>query len=73
MAERKKAETAETIQVHIAPTYTVYEFSDNAEKVFGAGVSRDCVTAAFKMAGIREATIEDAKALVKKFISKEVM
>ena len=53
-----------------APQYTPAELANAAQKVFG--VPQDVVTAALRMAGIRSATIEEAKRVVMDFARKEV-
>lgn len=53
-----------------APKYTVRELSDAAATVFGA--SPDIVTAALKSAGLTEATREETRKLVKKFMTAPV-
>lgn len=53
-----------------APQYTAAELANAAQKVFG--VPQDVVTAALRMAGIRSATIDEAKRVVMDFARKEV-
>ena len=53
-----------------APQYTAAELANAAQKVFG--VPQDVVTAALRMAGIKSATIEEAKKVVTAFAGKEV-
>ncbi len=53
-----------------APQYTAAELANAAKKVFG--VPQDVVTAALRMAGVKSATIEEAKKIVKDFAGKEV-
>lgn len=50
--------------------YTANELAQAAEKLFG--VMPECVTAAFRTEGKAEATKTEAKAIVKKYLSKEV-
>lgn len=57
------------------PTESVYEVSElakYAEKVFGPNVRSECVIAAFKFAGMTEATRPEAKKIVESFMKKEV-
>ena len=53
-----------------APQYTAAELANAAQKVFG--VPQDVVTAALRMAGVKAATIEEAKKIVQDFAKKEV-
>lgn len=53
-------------------TYTVAEFAGAAEKVFGAGITPDVVTAALLTHGITATTVAEAKKIVKAFAEKEV-
>lgn len=53
-----------------APQYTAAELANAAQRVFG--VPQDVVTAALRMAGIKSATIEEAKRVVMDFAGKEV-
>ena len=53
-----------------APQYTAAELANAAQRVFG--VPQDVVTAALRMAGIKSATIEEAKKVVTAFAGKEV-
>ena len=63
--------TKETKAVQVAlPTYTVAEFASAPESV--GATSKDLVNAAFSYAGKKEATVEEAKEIVKKFKNKEV-
>ena len=52
------------------PKYTAAELANAAKKVFG--VPQDVVTAALRMAGVKTATVEEAKKIVKEFAGKEV-
>lgn len=52
------------------PMYTVNEFCKAPQTL---DVSNpDIIRAAFKTAGVKSATVDDAKAIVKKFKNKEV-
>ena len=53
-------------------TYSVAEFAANAEKIFGEKANSDIVRAAFVVEGKTEATLSEAKGIVKRFMSKEV-
>ena len=53
-----------------APQYTAAELANAAQKVFG--VPQDVATAALRMAGVKTATIEEAKKVVLEFARKEV-
>lgn len=53
-----------------APQYTAAELANAAQKVFG--VPQDVATAALRMAGVKAATIEEAKKIVQDFAKKEV-
>ena len=69
MATKKKEATVQ-VKKAVEPTYTVAEFAQAPESL---GVtSPDIIRAAFTSAGKTEATVEDAKELVKKFKNKEV-
>lgn len=61
---------SETKKKEALPTYTVAEFAAAPASV-GAN-SPDVVNAAFSFAGKKEATVDEAKALVEKFKNKEV-
>lgn len=54
-----------------APVYTVDELR-KAPQALGKNVTSDIVVAAFAYSGKTEATIEDAKDLVNKFLKKGV-
>ena len=51
--------------------YAADEVVRAAQEVF-PGVRRECVMAAFKVAGVKTATLRDAKKLVGDFCKKEV-
>lgn len=73
--EESKAETgrkSEATEAKSAVIYTVDEFVQGAGTVFGKPFSPDIIRAAFFVAGITEATVEDAKKLVEEFAYKEV-
>ena len=53
-----------------APQYTAEELAKAAGKVFG--VPQDVVTAALRMAGVKSATVEEAKKIVTEFAKREV-
>ena len=53
-----------------APKYTAAELANASDKVFG--VPQDIVTAALRMAGVKSATIEEARKIVTEFARKEV-
>lgn len=53
------------------PVYTVDEFVSAAKKVFG-NVRRECIVAAFKLAGRDTATVKEAQKIVNDFCKKEV-
>ena len=53
-----------------APQYTAAELANAAQRVFG--VPQDVATAALRMAGVKAATIEEAKKIVQDFAKKEV-
>lgn len=55
-----------------APTYTVDELANAAGKAFGKAYSPDLVRAAFMVAGKKEATKEEAEAIVKAFAERKV-
>lgn len=65
-----KNEVKQAADKPTAPQYTAAELANAAQKVFG--VPQDVVTAALRMAGIRSATIEEAKRVVMDFARKEV-
>ena len=50
--------------------YPASELAREAEKIFGAGVTQDIVTAAFFVAGKNEATKSEAKEIVNSFLTK---
>lgn len=72
MAEKTKAAEKAPAKLISEPTYKAEEFAANSEKVFGHGINSDIVMATFMVNGIKEATIAQAKEMVKKFITKEV-
>lgn len=53
-------------------TYTVTEFAKAAATVFERPIHQDIITGAFKMAGKKEATKEEAAKLVSEFLGKEI-
>ena len=55
-----------------APVYSASELAASSEAVFGNGVMPECVSAAFFVAEKTEATREEAKNIVKRFMQKEV-
>jgi len=67
MAAKEAKQTAGTTT---APQYTAAELANAAQKVFG--VPQDVATAALRMAGVKAATIEEAKKIVQDFAKKEV-
>lgn len=67
MATKEARQAADKLT---APQYTAAELANAAQKVFG--VPQDVVTAALRMAGIKSATIEEAKRVVMDFARKEV-
>lgn len=71
MATNEKKATEKVAKtVATAPNYTVDEFAVAPQSV-GTN-SPDIVRAAFKVAGVTEATTEKAKEIVNKFKNKEV-
>lgn len=64
------AKAAKTVAAPAAPVYSKDELVAASGKVFG--VSPDIVTAALRMAGIQQATVEEATKIVKEFAHKEV-
>lgn len=69
MATAKK-ENAE-VKAPKEPTYTVEEFAANPS-IFGMAISPDIVTAALRVAGVKETTKSEALKLINKYKSKEV-
>ena len=63
-------ETKPAAGTKAAPQYTAAELANAAQKVFG--VPQDVATAALRMAGVKAATIEEAKKIVQDFAKKEV-
>ena len=63
-------ETKQAAGTKAAPQYTAAELANAAQKVFG--VPQDVATAALRMAGVKAATIEEAKKVVTAFAGKEV-
>ena len=63
-------ETKQAAGTKAAPQYTAAELANAAQKVFG--VPQDVATAALRMAGVKTATIEEAKKVVLEFARKEV-
>lgn len=61
--------TKETKQ-QAAPKYTAAELARASKKVFG--VSPDIATAALHMAGVKDATVEEAAKIIKEYANKEV-
>lgn len=53
-----------------APKYAAAELARAAKKVFG--VSPDIVTAALHLAGVKDATVEEAAKIIKEYANKEV-
>ena len=63
-------ETKQAAGTKAAPQDTAAELANAAQKVFG--VPQDVATAALRMAGVKAATIEEAKKIVQDFAKKEV-
>ena len=63
-------ETKQAAGTKAAPQYTAAELA-NAENLL-RGVRQDVATAALRMAGVKAATIEEAKKIVQDFAKKEV-
>ena len=61
--QEPKAEKKESV-------YPVSELAANARKIFGT--RQECVSAALRAAGKTECTVPEAKAIVGKFLKKEV-
>ncbi len=51
--------------------YTMDEFVHAAQEVF-PGIRRECVMAAFRVVGVKKATVKEAKKMVNDFCKKEV-
>lgn len=67
----KTAETVSELDKTVSEsTYTVDEFANAPQSVDAS--TPDMVRAAFKVAGIESATVEEAKKIVKEFKEKEV-
>lgn len=66
MAEKATAKATATTSA----TYTVEEYA-KTPKILGVE-SPDIVTAAFKVKGKKEATIDEAKKIVKEYAGKEI-
>ena len=65
-----KNEVKQAAEKPVAPQYTAEELANAAQRVFG--VPQDVATAALRMAGVKAATIEEAKKVVMDFAGKEV-
>ncbi len=63
-------ETKQTAAKPTAPEYTAAELAKAAQKVFG--VPQDVATAALRLAGVKSATVEEAKKIVSNFAKREV-
>lgn len=71
--EKKVNSSAKTPEKNTSePLYTVAELAKSSEKLFGKDVRKECVVAAFRYAGKKEATKEEAKKIVTGFLKKEV-
>lgn len=62
----------EAAQKPAEAVYMAAEFAQNAARLFGDRATADIVTAAFKVAGRRNATLTEARCLVEQFMNKEV-
>lgn len=71
MATKKTSTTAEANATASEPVYTAQEYAANAAAIFGAGVSPDIVTAALRVAGVKQTTKSEAISIVKNFRKKE--
>ena len=71
--DQKEGPVKETVLKKAVPeaVYTMDEFVHAAQEVF-PGIRRECVMAAFKVAGIKKATVKEAKKMVNDFCKKEV-
>jgi hypothetical protein len=58
--------TAESVKKQ-QPVYGAAEFAKNSQQMFQ--VPSECVSAAFKMAGRTEATLDEAKLMVDQFLT----
>lgn len=72
MAEKKNDQATATAKAAkaSASVYTLKELAAASEKVFGT--PSECVVAAMRLEGKTEATVEEAKAIVKKFMERKV-
>jgi len=64
MATTKKAETTKETAENESE-YTAKELAQNAAALFGT--SHDVAAAALKMAGVKQTTVKNAKAIIEKF------
>ena len=55
-----------------ATKYSADEFVAAANSVFGGEFHPDIIKTALKLAGVKEATIDEAKTIIKEFAYKEV-
>lgn len=70
MAEEKaKVVTASKAQAAATePVYPADEIALAAPKLYGGKYTQDIATAAFRSAGVKQATITEAEAVIKKFL-----
>lgn len=50
--------------------YSVNDFAGQADKLFGT--TPEAVRTAFRFSGVKDATIEEAKTIVREFLEREV-
>lgn len=72
MAKKTEVSAAaeETVPVISEDAYTVEELAAVSREVFG--VPRECVVASLKPLGKQSMTVSEAKAVIEKFMKKEV-
>ena len=70
--ENPAGETAASAAPVNTAKYTVDEFAAAHETVFDGEFHQDIIRTALMMAGVKEATIDEARAIIEDFANKEV-
>lgn len=70
-SEKSKAEGTPKAKMTEEAVYTVDEFVAAAPNIF-KNVRTECIVAAFRMAGVQDATVREAQRIVNDFCKKEV-
>lgn len=68
MADKKFEPAAKTAEPKTEPIYAAEELAAGADKAFKGKYTQDIVTAALRVAGVKQATVSEAEDVIKKFL-----